>query len=81
MVQGVGYRFYTADYARSLGITGWVRNLWNGDVEAEIEGEKENVEKMIEAMRRGPALAYVTDMEIEKEEIEKRRYSDFNIRY
>jgi acylphosphatase len=63
-VQGVGYRDWAMDEARALGLDGWVRNLRNGDVEALVSGPEAEVDHMIEACRRGPALARVSDIEI-----------------
>jgi acylphosphatase len=62
-VQGVNYRWFTLDTAAALGLTGWVRNLADGRVEAEVEGEKKVVEQLLEAMRKGPRFAQVTDLE------------------
>lgn len=39
-VQGVGFRYTACYLARSLGLTGWVKNLWDGDVEMEVQGMK-----------------------------------------
>ena len=63
-VQGVFFRSSVADLAESLSVAGWVRNLSDGRVEALLEGEKENVEKVVEFCRRGPPGAYVRDFEI-----------------
>ncbi len=46
-VQGVYFRAFTRDQARSLGLTGWVRNRRDGTVEAYFEGEKEKVDQMV----------------------------------
>jgi acylphosphatase len=43
IVQGVGFRYNARNEARRLGVTGWIRNLWDGRVEAVIEGDKESV--------------------------------------
>jgi len=67
-VQGVFFRAETADLARSLGLGGWVRNLPDGRVEALFEGEKEDVEKAVDFCRRGPRGAYVSDLNIEREQ-------------
>ena len=58
-VQGVFYRDWTVDTARSLGLAGWVRNRQDGTVEAHLEGARDAVERMIEAMRDGPPRAEV----------------------
>lgn len=58
-VQGVGYRAWMAREARRRELAGWVRNRQEGGVEAVVIGEAMAVEAMIEACRRGPALARV----------------------
>lgn len=58
-VQGVGYRAWMAREARRRDLAGWVRNRQEGSVEAVVIGEAIAVEAMIEACRRGPALARV----------------------
>ena len=65
-VQGVGYRYSTIHQAQSLGITGWVRNTHDERVEAIFEGDEEAVEKMIEWCKRGPSMAFVTDVQFHK---------------
>ncbi len=62
-VQGVGYRAWTEDAARELGLQGWVRNRRNGAVEAVFAGSGEDVAKMIEACRQGPYGAHVTGID------------------
>ncbi|MEM5812465.1 MAG: acylphosphatase, partial [Candidatus Aenigmatarchaeota archaeon] len=53
--------------ARGLGISGWVRNLPDGRVEAVFEGEKSKIERMIELCRKGPPRARVDKVEVKKE--------------
>lgn len=62
-VQGVWFRAWTAKTARSLGLSGWVRNRRDGSVEALISGDDEAVSRMIEACRRGPPSAVVESLE------------------
>ena len=64
-VQGVGFRYFTKDVADREGVTGWVRNLPDGRVEASAEGEAEAVERFAQALRHGPPGARVEQLEIE----------------
>ena len=66
-VQGVGYRASCARQAQALGLTGWVRNDWDGSVEALFEGPVEAVDRMIAWCWRGPAMAEVTEVEVTEE--------------
>ncbi|HYS06290.1 MAG TPA: acylphosphatase [Candidatus Dormibacteraeota bacterium] len=59
IVQGVGYRFFTARAARSLGIHGYVRNLPDGRVEVVAAGTEDALREFQEVLRRGPAGALV----------------------
>ena len=56
-VQGVGFRMDAAAAASRLGVAGTVRNLWDGTVEADVEGPPEAVGAMIEQLRAGPPRA------------------------
>lgn len=58
-VQGVNFRYYTQLRARELGVTGYVRNKWDGTVEVVAEGEQEAVEKLLEFIQVGPRGARV----------------------
>ena len=50
-VQGVGFRFTTYQKATELGLTGWVKNLYNGDVEAIFQGEEELIQDLVRYMQ------------------------------
>ncbi len=63
-VQGVAYRFSTAEQAEKLGISGWVRNLRDRRVEAVFEGTAEQVEAIIRWCHQGPPAAVVTDVAV-----------------
>ena len=76
-VQGVGFRFYMERKARELGVTGWVRNRFDGTVEATVQGTPEAVEAMIAAARQGPRAALVTDVKVTDGNGE---YSEFSSR-
>jgi acylphosphatase len=62
-VQGVGFRAWTERTARSLGLSGWVRNRRDGSVEAVFAGPAEIVDDMIGRCRRGPDHARVEVLE------------------
>ena len=64
-VQGVGFRASAAAEARRLGLTGWVRNKLDGDVEALAEGDDAAAEAFLAWLRKGPSLAHVTGVDAE----------------
>ena len=64
-VQGVGYREWMVDKARSLGVSGWVRNRLDGSVEALVAGDVAAVEELSRLCRRGPRMAQVVSIEEE----------------
>lgn len=66
-VQGVWFRATTKQKAEQLAITGWVRNTSNGCVEAILEGEEQQVKKMIEWCHIGPPLATVNKVEVKNQ--------------
>lgn len=65
IVQGVFFRAYTREKAAQLGVTGWVRNRYDGTVEGLFEGNKEAVSRLINWCRKGPPGARVKDVEVE----------------
>ncbi|MBS7615309.1 acylphosphatase [Candidatus Bathyarchaeota archaeon] len=67
-VQGVFFRYETRTKALQHKVTGWVKNLRDGRVEAVFEGEKEAVEAMIDFCRHGPPGATVTGVDVLWEE-------------
>ena len=64
-VQNVGFRYSTRQRAESLGLTGFVRNLPDRDVEVVAQGKKEDLDKMAEWLKKGPSSAVVRDAKIE----------------
>ncbi|HLG59353.1 MAG TPA: acylphosphatase [Vicinamibacterales bacterium] len=67
-VQGVGFRYFTHDAALREGVTGWVRNLPGGQVEALVEGDAEAVTRVERALRSGPRGAHVETVDVDVEE-------------
>ncbi len=66
-VQGVGFRYFVVETAQSLGVNGWVRNRWDDTVEVMAEGDRQVLEKMLAALRRGPRAAFVSNVQIDWE--------------
>ena len=64
-VQGVFFRASTRDEARRVGVTGWVRNLPDGTVQAEAQGPAEAVEALVAFCRQGPGHATVTALHVD----------------
>jgi len=62
-VQGVGFRYYVLDVASALGLVGWVANQRDGSVACAAEGSREDLERLLELLRRGPVGARVTDVQ------------------
>lgn len=79
-VHGVGFRKYIKHNAQKLGLIGWVRNLPEGTVEAEVSGPSEGVEKLIHLAKKGPFLAEVTSVEVEEDE-KDFPYAEFLLRH
>lgn len=79
-VQGVYYRKNAKQEAKKLGLTGWVKNLPDRRVEVVAEGEEEKVEKFIDWCKKGPSLAIVRNVTIERQP-PTGGFQDFNIRY
>ena len=67
-VQGVFFRDHTQRWASSLGLTGWVRNLYDSRVEVVAEGEGDKIKELIANLRQGPPMADVTNVEVIWEE-------------
>ena len=67
-VQGVGFRWFAHDAAMRAGVTGWVRNLPDGRVEAWIEGETAAVDHVEAALRSGPRGARVETVSADSED-------------
>ena len=67
LVQNVGFRAYVEYSARQLDVAGWVRNVGYDTVEAVAEGERENVDRFVEAMKAGPRASRVNESKVDWE--------------
>ena len=76
-VQGVFYRATARSVANRLGITGWIRNTDDGDVEAVISGNGEITQHFIDWCWQGPEKAMVTDVQVR--EMPEQKFSDFKV--
>lgn len=78
-VQGVGFRSFVEDEADTLGLTGWVRNLYSGEVEVVAEGNENDLLVFCQKIKTGPSLSYITDFKMEWLPATSE-YRNFNIR-
>lgn len=76
-VQGVGLRRFIRGKARKLGLKGYVKNLSDGRVEAVVNGEKEQIEKLIKIIEKGSFFADVKSIQLEWEKEED--FKEFTI--
>ncbi len=79
-VQGVFFRDYTRENAMKLGLTGWVKNLADGNVEVVVEGEEDKIDMLIELLKKGPPAARVKDVKVIWQKPDNE-FDDFSIRW
>ena len=80
LVQGVGFRWFVEREANNLGLKGYVRNLFSGEVEIEVEGERGLIEELITKLKIGNRMSHITDVKIEWQEYENK-FKNFQIRF
>lgn len=80
LVQGVNFRYFTYNKAIALGLKGYVRNLYDGNVEVEVEGDRGSIEILIKELKVGPRLSSVKDLKIEWKEY-SGKYQSFDITF
>ncbi len=78
-VQGVGFRYHTQGVANQMGISGFVKNMEDGSVFIEAEGEENDLEKFIDWCHKGPSVAWVDNVTVNY--IPVSGYDKFRIRY
>jgi acylphosphatase len=79
-VQGVAYRYFAEKYAKSFGITGWVRNLYDGRVEVLAEGDRGDLDRFLARLKEGPRLSVVDGFDVTWEEY-TGEFPDFQITF
>jgi acylphosphatase len=80
-VQGVFFRYFVQNIAKNLGLTGYARNLPSGDaVEVQAEGNKQQLERLIEQLKIGPPGAWVKRVEIDWSDY-SGEFTDFGIKH
>jgi acylphosphatase len=77
-VQGVFFRQTTQLKAQSLGVKGWIKNLFDGRVEAIFQGEENAIKELVDFSRKGPRGALVTDFSVDWEAF-ANEFNDFKI--
>src|SRR5512141_2515159 len=78
-VQNVGFRAHVQYSARQIGVTGWVRNVGYDTVEATAEGERDKLDRFVEAVKAGPRSSQVNESRVEWEN-PTGEYYDFQMR-
>lgn len=79
-VQGVGFRYFVYRNAISLGLTGFVRNVFDGTVEVVCEGNRDSIEKLRKILNKGPSMSRVEKVKV-LYETATSEFSEFNIRH
>ena len=79
-VQGVGFRFFVQQNGDALGLTGWVKNMSDGTVTMEVQGEQEAVDELARRIRAGNMFIHVKSLSLEVRDVVPGE-EDFSIRY
>jgi acylphosphatase len=79
-VQGVGFRWFVERGAKKIGLNGYVKNVPNGDVEIDVEGDEGMIKELISMVKVGNDHSHVIDVDVVWKEF-KGKYSTFFIRF
>ena len=79
-VQGVGFRYFTRETAKKLGVKGWVKNNPDGTVEVLAEADENTLKQFLEKLYQGPPLSKVENIKYQFSEA-SGGFKDFEIRY
>jgi len=80
LVQGVGFRYFVVRNAQELGVTGYTKNLFTGEVLTVVEGEKSLIENLFNLLKIGPSYANVKSANIVWSK-NKNEFKNFEVRY
>lgn len=76
-VQGVGFRYTAYTLAQAIGLTGWVKNLYDGTVEMEIQGMETEIDRLVLSLDRGNYIE-ILGMEVKRKSLQENE-KDFRI--
>lgn len=79
-VQGVGFRYFTHKKANEFGLSGWVKNTYDGGVQVMVRGDETDVETFIDHLRTGPPLSRVINLTKVKMPLAEE-FTGFEVRY
>jgi acylphosphatase len=80
LVQGIGFRYFVLRHAQNLGLKGYVKNLYTGEVLTVVEGERYLIEELVALLKTGPSHAHVKNCRIEWTEY-KNEFKTFEMKY
>jgi acylphosphatase len=80
LVQGVGFRYFVMREAKKLGLNGYVKNLYTGEVLTVVEGEKAIVEEMVNKLKIGPIHASVKSCKVDWQ-TPKNEFTEFEVKF
>ena len=80
LVQGVGYRYFVVREAQKLGLKGYTKNLYTGEVLTVVEGERTIVEEIIKKIKMGPIHAAVKSCKVDWQQ-PKNEFTDFEVKF
>lgn len=80
LVQGVGFRYFVIRHAQKLGLKGYTKNLFTGEVLTEVEGNEGLIHELIKEMKVGPRSSHVKNCSVEWIEY-KDEFKSFDVRY
>lgn len=79
-VQGVGFRYFIMRNAEKMGLSGYVKNMPDGTVEIDAEGPEDKLKQLVQAAKKGPSAARVSNVNAEWREKEKG-YDSFSLKW